>query len=86
MRSFKVGMFDERLRILTCLLQVGRPSQGEALRLVGAIEPLNKRILLGVMRITDVDFHAQAGSKTDESGRKITASGATHEAADRDRG
>jgi hypothetical protein len=45
---------------------------------------LDKRILLGMMGIADVDRDAYTRAKADQGGRKITALGTAHEAVYRD--
>ena len=62
------------------LFQVRRPIQGEALFLIGAVVPFDKGVLLGVMRLAELDLNTQTGSKAHQSRRKITASWAAHPA------
>ena len=62
------------------LCQVCRSVQSQALCLIGAVVPFDKTILLGVMRITDVDLDAETGTKAQQGGRKVTARWAAHPA------
>lgn len=63
MRALHVVVLYEGGRGRLGLLQVRRPIQGEALLLIGPVVAFDKTILLGVMRITDVDLDAQTGAK-----------------------
>src|SRR5205809_6729416 len=62
------------------LLQVRRPIQGEALLLIGAVVPFAKTIVLGLLRIADVDLDAEAGAKAHPGRRKIAALWTAHPA------
>jgi hypothetical protein len=52
----------------------------EALGLRGAMVALHKRILLGMVRLTDLDLDAQTRAKTEQGRRKITACWTAHPA------
>ncbi len=80
MRALHVVVSHEGSRGRLGLFQVDRPIQGEALLLISAVVALDKTILLGVMRITDVDLDAETGPKAQEGGRKVTARWAAHPA------
>jgi hypothetical protein len=56
------------------LRQVAGSIKGEALLLIGAMIAFDKRILLGMVRITDVHVNAQTRSEAQEGGGKVTAS------------
>src|SRR5438128_2698419 len=73
MRALEVVVLHEGLRDRASLLQVGWPLHGQTLLLIAAMVAFDKGVLLGMMRITDVDLDAQTGAKTEQSCRKITA-------------
>ena len=73
MRSLHVVVLDKGLRDAACLLQGGRPIQGQALLLIASMVPLDEPILLGVTRRTDLDINAQTGTKAQQGRRKVTA-------------
>jgi hypothetical protein len=73
MRSLEVVVLLEGLGDGFRLLQISRPIQGQAFLLRGAVEAFDKAILLGMMRITDVNLNAQTRAKTNQSGREVTA-------------
>ena len=78
MRALHVVVLHEGLCDCASLLQVGRPIQGETLRLLAAMIALHKGILLPMMRITDADLDPQTGAKTDQGCRKIPACWTAH--------
>ena len=80
MRALHVIVPHEGGRDRLGLFQVGRPIQGEALLLIGPVVAFDKTILLGVMRITDVDLDAETGAKAQQGSRKVTARWAAHPA------
>src|SRR5438034_7761409 len=47
--------------------------EGQALLLIAAMVPFDKRVLLGMMRLADLDLDAQTGPKAQEGCRKIAA-------------
>ena len=80
MRPLHVVVLHEDLGRGFGLLQVGRPIQREAFLLIGAVVAFDKAVLLGVMRLAELDLNTQTGSKAHQSRRKITARRTAHPA------
>ena len=62
------------------LCQVCRPVQGQALCLIGAVVAFDKGILLGVLRVADLNLDTQTGPKAHQRRGKIAACWTAHPA------
>ena len=78
MRPLHVVVLHEGLGRGFGLLQVGRPIQREAFLLISAVVAFDKAVLLGVMRLAELDLHPQTGSKAHQSRGEIAARRAAH--------
>jgi hypothetical protein len=77
--SFAVVVFAEAGGDFPCLLKRPGAINQQTFFFVGAIKPLHKPVLLGMMRITHLDIDVQTGTGAESGRRKVAALGAANQ-------